>query len=81
MSKKYRADKAGTAMDAEQILTYFIDRDKMNALIHLDSHERGANVRYSPITLAAERVMAATWDYAFGSADNVTPPTIKSITS
>jgi hypothetical protein len=79
MSKKYNENKAQAAMDAEQLLQYFVQRDVMNSWVHLDNHAKGLNTRFSPITLAAERVMAAAWDYAFGD-DGVTPPTIKSIT-
>jgi hypothetical protein len=42
--------------DAEQIWRYFCRRDEMNAEIHLDG-DGSPNVRYSPITIAAERVV------------------------
>lgn len=42
-------------LDAEQMWRYFARRDEMNAEIHLADGEQ-ANVRYSPITIAAERV-------------------------
>lgn len=66
MSKEIRQWKVNAAADAEQILTFFVHRDIMNGLVHLDNHERGLNVRYSPITYAAERVMASAWEDAYG---------------
>lgn len=44
-------------LDAEQIWRYFSRRDEMNAEIHLEGDRPMANVRYSPITIAAERVV------------------------
>lgn len=41
--------------DAEQLWRYFCRRDEMNAEIHLQDGPE-ASVRYSPITIAAERV-------------------------
>ena len=72
--KPYKADAAGYA---EQILTYFIHRDEMNAFIHYDNLERGVNVRYSPITRSAEAVLRVVWEDAFGV--DVLPPNIASI--
>lgn len=40
--------------DAENLWRYFCRRDEMNAEIHLLNGE--PNVRYSPITIASERV-------------------------
>lgn len=77
MSKKYSEYKAKAAMDAEQILAYFVNRDIMNSFVHLDNHERGLNTRYSPITLAAERVMLVVWEDAFGNETSA--PNIRSI--
>lgn len=65
------------AMDSEQILRYFVHRDMMNANVHLDNHERGVNVRFSPITLAAERVIAAIYNEFYDP--DVIPPTIGTI--
>lgn len=45
----------GRLLDAEQIWRFFCRRDEMNAEVHLADGET-ANVRYSPITIAAERV-------------------------
>lgn len=42
--------------DAEQMWRYFCRRDEMNAEIHLGDSPT-ASVRYSPITIAAERVV------------------------
>jgi hypothetical protein len=41
--------------DAEQLWRYFCRRDEMNAEIHLEDGVT-ARVRYSPITIAAERL-------------------------
>lgn len=41
-------------LDAEQMWRYFCRRDEMNAEVHADGV--AAKVRYSPITIAAERV-------------------------
>jgi hypothetical protein len=68
---------ADIAYDAEQILRYFVKRDSMNAELHLEDHEKGLNVRLSPITVAAERVLGALWKEAWG--DDSEPPTIRSI--
>lgn len=76
MSKK---SKAQVAMDAEQILRYFVSRDVTNSWLHLEDHSKGLNTRFSPITLAAERVLEVAWDYAFGEGGDVRPPSIRDI--
>ena len=43
-------------LDAEIMWRYFCRRDEMNAEVH-NSGAPAANVRYSPITIAAERVV------------------------
>lgn len=48
--------------DAEMMLRYFRRRDEMNAEVHNDGSREYPNVRYSPITVAAERVVG--WLYA-----------------
>lgn len=45
---------ADRLLDAEQLWRFFCRRDEMNAEVHLEGEHR--NVRYSPITIAAERV-------------------------
>lgn len=42
-------------LDVEQIWRYFCRRDEMNAEVHLVDGKH-AKVRYSPITIAAERL-------------------------
>jgi hypothetical protein len=78
MSKKeHNKAAADRAYDAEQIFRYFVKRDSMNAEVHLDDHERGLNVRYSPITIAAERVLGWLWVEAYGTTRP--PPSIRDI--
>jgi hypothetical protein len=48
--------------DAEIMLRYFMKRDEMNAETHNEGHGNGATVRYSPITIAANRVL--NWLYS-----------------
>lgn len=67
MSKEIKQWKADAAGDAEQILTFFVHRDIMNAFVHMENNGRGVNVRYSPITYAAERLMASAWEDAYGT--------------
>jgi hypothetical protein len=49
----------------------------MNAELHLEDHVKGLNVRLSPITVAAERVVGTLWKVAWG--EDADPPTIQSI--
>jgi len=48
--------------DAEIMLRYFMKRDEMNAETHNEGHGNGATVRYSPITMAADRVVNWLWN-------------------
>jgi hypothetical protein len=47
--------------DAEILLRYFMRRDEMNAEIHNMAGSPEPDVRYSPITIAAERVVGWLW--------------------
>jgi len=43
--------------DAENLWRFFCRRDEMNAEVHRPEDIEATNVRYSPITIAAERVV------------------------
>lgn len=53
---------------AEQSLRFFMKRDEMNAEVHLNTPNdltKGANVRYSPITYAAQMVVQFLWQQLY----------------
>jgi hypothetical protein len=53
---------------AEQQLRFFMKRDEMNAEVHLNTPidlTRGANVRYSPITYAAQMLVSFLWQQLY----------------
>lgn len=76
IKKEPQTSTVDRAYDAEQILRYFVKRDAMNAEVHLEDHVRGLNVRFSPITIAAERVFGFLWREAYGEEY---PPTIEDL--
>lgn len=70
--RSHNAAAADRAYDAEQVFRYFVKRDSMNAEVHLEDHEKGLSIRYSPITIAAERILGWLWREAYG--DEQSPP-------
>jgi hypothetical protein len=56
-------------LDAEQVWRYFVKRDEMNAEVHLADGEF-ANVRFSPITIASERLAGYLSKLYYGEVVN-----------
>lgn len=50
--------------EQEQVVRFFMRRDEMNAEVHLVDGDT-ASVRYSPITINANRTLKCLWDLLY----------------